>query len=50
MAAAFVKYWVELHVGEEEGKKISEDLLGVTEVMYVAFHPTSETAWLRERG
>ena len=35
MAAAFVKYWVELHVGEEEGKRISEDLLGVTEVMYV---------------
>lgn len=39
MAAAFVKYWVELHVGEEEGKRISDDLLGVTEVMYVHFPP-----------
>ena len=35
MAAAFVRYWVELHVGADEGKKISDDLLGVTEVMYV---------------
>jgi transcriptional regulator GlxA family with amidase domain len=35
MAAAFVRYWVELHVGAEEGKAISDDLLGVTEVMYV---------------
>jgi hypothetical protein len=43
MAAAFVRYWVELHVGTEEGNKISDDLLGVTEVMYVllSFHLTS---------
>jgi transcriptional regulator GlxA family with amidase domain len=36
MAAAFVRYWIELHVGAEEGKVISDDLLGVTEVMYVS--------------
>ena len=36
MAAAFVRYWVELHVGPEEGKTISDDLLGVTEVMCVS--------------
>lgn len=35
MAAAFVRYWIELHVGAEEGKVISDDLLGVTEVMCV---------------
>ena len=35
MAAAFVRYWVELHVGAEEGKVISDDLLGVMEVMCV---------------
>jgi len=35
MAAAFVRHWVELHVGSEEGKVISDDLLGVTEVMCV---------------
>jgi len=35
MAAAFVRHWVELHVGQEEGKAISDDLLGVTEVMCV---------------
>jgi hypothetical protein len=37
MAAAFVRYWVELHIGPEEGKAISDDLLGVTEVMYVSW-------------
>jgi hypothetical protein len=36
MAAAFVRYWIELHVGQEEGEVISDDLLGVTEVMYVS--------------
>ena len=35
MAAAFVRHWIELHVGSEEGKVISDDLLGVTEVMYI---------------
>jgi transcriptional regulator GlxA family with amidase domain len=37
MAAAFLKYWVELHVGPEDGKAISDDLLGVTEVMCVSW-------------
>ena len=32
MAAAFVRYWVEQHVGAEDAKRISDDILGVTEV------------------
>ena len=37
MAAAFVRHWIELHVGSEEAKVISDDLLGVTEVMYIVW-------------
>jgi hypothetical protein len=37
MAAAFVRYWVELHVGAKEGKVVSDNLLGVTEVMCVSW-------------
>jgi hypothetical protein len=35
MAAAFVRYWVQLHISPQEGdaQAISDDLLGVTEVM-----------------
>jgi hypothetical protein len=32
MAAAFVRYWVEKHIGAEHAKTISDDILGVTEV------------------
>ena len=32
MSAAFVRYWVQEHVGAEDAKTISDDILGVTEV------------------
>lgn len=32
MAAAFVRYWVEKHVGEAKAKGVADEILGVTEV------------------
>lgn len=32
MAAAFVRHWVELHVGAEGAKAVSDEILGVAEV------------------